>query len=155
MSSSLRKLRNPVPELVVNVSDGEGFPVRGISPAMLLGLYYRHTGQLSNLFEKLVDKQRHSGTLDPSDAEAVVLGLLDEAPVIMAEVVALASGSDPADADNWEVDLDIAQSLPFPVQVDALMKIAALTFTSEMPPGKFVALVARAINNRVATSPAT
>ncbi len=146
--SSLRNLRNPIPELVVQVSDGEGFPVRGVSPAMLLGLYNRHAGQLSNLFERLAERYRTAGNFEAEDAQAVVLGLLNDAPIIMAEIVALATGSDPADSANWELDLEIASKLPFPVQVDALMKIGQLTFTSDMPPGKLMALVVGAINSQ-------
>lgn len=162
---SLRKLKNPVPEKLVQVSDTESFPVRGLSPSGVVGLYYRHTGQLSDIFERIMGGYQENGVVATSDVQAIAMSLVEQSPQIMAEIIALASGSNPADetlasdADGnpimsdagdrlltcWEADVAVALQLSFPVQADALEKIGAVTFTSEMPLGKFVALVARAI----------
>lgn len=163
---SLRKLKTPVPQALVQVSDEEGFPVRGLSPTHVIGLYYRHTGQLSALFERLAEAHQSGGNVDTGDIQTMVVELLREAPLIMAEVIALASGSDAADEieatddageplgmTNWEADVEIAKTLSFPVQADALTKIGNLTFTSDMPPGKFFALIAGAVNKAVALRP--
>jgi hypothetical protein len=140
--SSLSKLKNPVPTKVVQVSDDEGFAVRGLSPSDVLGLYQRHTGQLSDMFEQLAETyQKSGGQVAPSDVQAFAVNLIGDAPHIMAELVALGSGSDPAALDDWSTDVEIARKLTFTVQMDALSKIGALTFTSDMPPGKFVALI--------------
>jgi hypothetical protein len=165
---SLQKLKNPSPVKVVQVSDGDSFPVRGLSPSNVIGLYYRHTGQLSGLFEQLATTYRGKGEIETPDITEIVATLMQEAPLIMAELIALASGSTPvvsdgsarsveelADADNltpeesWLLDVHIATSLPFAVQVDALVKIGELSFTSEMPPGKFVSLVANLLQKGI------
>lgn len=143
---SLRKLKNPTPTAVVHISDEESFPVRGLNPTDILGLYYRHTGQLSGLFEKLAENYQSNGSrVNPTDVSAAVMTAMQDAPVVMAELIALAADGDPHDGENWDIDVSIATRLAFPIQVDALMKIGALTFTSEMPAGKFAALVAGAV----------
>lgn len=143
---SLRKLKVPVPVAVVQVSDEDSFPVRGLNPSDLLGLYHRHTGELSGLFEKLAASYQANGNnVEAADVQQVAFALLQDAPQILAEVIAIAADGDPSDEENWAIDVAIAGKLPFPVQADALQKIGALTFTSDMPPGKFVALVAGAV----------
>lgn len=160
---SLRKLKNPVPQAQVQVSDAESFPVRGLSPANVLGLYRRHTGQLSEMFEKVAETYKAAGTIEAADMQSVAMSLIEQAPLTLAEIIALAAGGDPDDIHlaiddddhlimvddvpqtNWQVDVTVAGSLAFAVQADAFEKIASLSFTSEMPPKKFFALIAGAI----------
>ena len=141
--SSLTKLKNPVPQKVVEVSDEEGFVVRGLNPAAVFTLYYRHTGEIGQLFEKFLALAQGDGEAKLEDAGSIVVTLLQNAPLILAELIALAAGADPVNDDEWLESVGIARDLSFPVQVDALEKIGALTFTSEMPVGKFAALVAK------------
>lgn len=137
-----KTLKNPIPQELVQVSDGDGFSVRGLSPTHVLGLYFRHAGELGNLFDNVASAYVSGGTLTPEDTGALLLKLLNDAPLIMAELVALSAGGDPSDSETFVADVAIAKDLPFPVQVDALTKIAGLTFTSDMPVGKFVRLLA-------------
>lgn len=149
---SLRKLKNPTPQKVVKVSDDEGFVVRGLSPADVMGLYYRHTGELSNLFEKLAENYQANGNqIAASDVQTVAFSMMREAPQILAEVIALAAGGDPM-SDEWSEEVDIAKLLPFPVQADAVSKIGELSFTSEMPAGKFVSLIVGAVKSMMSRS---
>lgn len=144
-----KKLKNPTPQKLVQVSDSEGFPVRGLNPTDVFGIYYRHTGQLAAFFEKLMTSFHQTGEFDTSDIQSVALELLKDAPVVMGEMIAAAAGGNPSDETEWSADVAIARALPFPVQVDALTKIGELTFTSEMPPGKFLSLIAGMITRAV------
>ncbi len=156
--STLLKLAVPIPEEVVKVSDSDGFAVRGLSPSHVVALYKRHTGELEPMFQRVMASVNEQGQVQAADIETIVMSLATETPVLLAEVIALASGGDAANKEpaivthpvtGEQVELPafdaavlIAQHMPFPVQVDALDKISRLTFTSEMPPGKFFSLVA-------------
>ncbi len=143
--STLLSLKVPVPERVVQVSGSEGFTVRGLSPLQVLQLYKRHTGQLSSLFDRVMASVAERGAADAADIEPIVLSLIQEAPVIVSELIVLASGGNPDDAGiaDFEEALLIASQLPFPTVADCISKIAELTFTSDMPPGKFLALATK------------
>lgn len=141
--SSLTKLKNPVPQQVVQVSGDEGFVVRGLNPTAVFTLYYRHTGEIGQLFEQFLALAQGEGGPKIEDAGSIIVTLLQNTPLVLAELIALAAGASPADDDDWFESVGIARDLSFPVQVDALEKIGSLTFTSEMPVGKFLALVAK------------
>lgn len=126
-----------VPVAKVQVAD-EFFTVRGLSPDDAMGLYYRHPGQLSALFEELSGIAAQTSDVDPIQ---LAMRVVSEAPRIMAEIIAVASGSDPRDDAAFEADVSIAIRLSAGVQADALKKVADLTFSSDMPPGKFLDLV--------------
>lgn len=145
-----KTLKNPIPQELVQVSDGDGFAVRGLSPTHILGLYFRHAGQLGNLFDSIADRYTNGGSLTPEDTGQLLLALMNDAPLIMAELIALAAGGDPANSEEFVADVNIAKDLAFPVQVDALTKIAGLTFTSDMPVGKFVSLLVGMLQKGVA-----
>jgi hypothetical protein len=138
-----------IPTEVVKVADGE-FTVRGLSPNDALGLYYRHAGQLSALFDQFTARSR---TGEDVNVAEVGTSLVGGAPQIMAEIIAVASGSraprldEPdivkraAQETEWLLDVQKAIDLPAGAQMDALEKVGKLTFTSEMPPKKFFGLV--------------
>lgn len=156
--STLLAVKAPIPEKVVQVSDSEGFAVRGLSPYQIVALYRRHTGELEPLFQRVMSSAAEKGEAQAADIEAIVLSLASDAPIILAEIIALGSGGDPADMRNatitdpgsgqpvtlasFDAAVTLARHLPFPTQTDALSKIGELTFTSDMPPGKFFALAA-------------
>lgn len=120
-----------IPKATVTVADQE-FQVRGLSPEDAMGLYYRHAGQLSTLFDEFVNKTK-SGT--PVEAMDVGAALVSGAPRIMAELICIAA--DDSDEETIATVLKFSAG----VQVDALLKIADLTFREDMPPEKFAALV--------------
>ena len=139
------------PEARVEIPGGGAFTVRGISPDMVVSLYNRHRGELAILFDSIAAS---AGGEAPPDISAAAWSLLGASPVIMAEIIALASGSHPAmeavDPDvevnpfgqtDWERDVEAARKLSGAVQIDALIKIAEMTFSSDMPAGKFLAVV--------------
>ena len=141
--SSLLKLKQPIPTKDVQVSDEESFSVRGLSPTAVFTLFYQHPGELGALFDQVIAAVKDQ-SITNEDAGSIVLKLAQQSPTIVAELIALASGARPEDGPNWAESVEIAKELPFPVQADAIDKIGTLTFTSEMPAGKFAALVLRA-----------
>ena len=139
--STLLALKRPIPELKVQVSSDEHFVVRGLTPVGVFSLYKRHTGQLGEMFDRVMASVRDTGSAANADIEAAVLALLRDAPVLLGELIVIGCGGSPDDIDDFETSYGIATALPFPAQVDALHKIASLTFTSDMPVGKFAALI--------------
>lgn len=135
-------LRNiPIPKREVTLADDVSFTVYGLSPNHALGLFQRHRVELAMLFEQIIG---NGGVTDETVAQATGL-LLNSAPLLMAEIIALAAGGSPLDlaeiepgVTGWQADLLKASQLPAPVQLDALQKIGDLTFTTEMPPKKFL-----------------
>lgn len=114
---------------------GGSFAVRGLSPDDVFTIYRRHAGEVAGWFDRL-----QAGGVDISlNAAPVLIGsLLDTAPAIAAEVIALASD---AGVDD-EVLADVRR-LPLSPQASALEAIAELTFTQEMPPKKLLEIVVR------------
>jgi hypothetical protein len=145
----MKGLRNiTFPTRAIAIPGGGEFAVRGLTTDMALNLYLRHAGQLSQLFDMA------AANAADEDFRDIAMRLLTEAPHIMAELIALATGSRPGDdwidpdeeanplgLTEWERDVRAAQGLPIPVQVDALMGLAEMTFTSSMPPKKFFGVV--------------
>jgi hypothetical protein len=119
----------------VNVAGTEGFDVGGISLDSILRIFRRHGDDLRDLFDRLAGTNGGGISLD----EASQLGgaLLGSAPQIAAELIAEAAGFVEAEA------AELFLQLPAPVQVEALDRIAELTFTSEMPPKKVIETVLR------------
>lgn len=142
-------------EAKVQLPGGDSFTVRGVDPDMVVALYNRHRGELSVLFDNLTQQVKGE---NPGDVAMIAASAMSSAPVVMAELIALASGSKPSDTfvelpdglTDWERDVAAARSLPFPVQVDALTKIAEQTFTTDMPVGKFAAVVIKAAGTATA-----
>lgn len=125
---SLKSLR--LPEAKVELPDG-GFVVRGLSLNDVSILAQRHGKRLNELFQQFTEQ----GDLTTETVAAFALPLLQSAPEIAAELIACAAG-DPDDAE-------IAGRLPFPVQIDALEKIAILTFEAGGGPKKLLETVVR------------
>lgn len=129
-------LRNiTIPKAVISVGD-ELFAVSGITANQVFTLYRRHREDLSQLFDNLSGR----GKVEASDMLNSIEGIIAMFPDLVAEVVAMASGDKP-DSEGWEETVANAAALPFPIQTDALLKIGELTFSPEMPPKKFFALL--------------
>jgi phage-related tail protein len=117
----------------VNVAGGAGFDVGGVSLDSILRIFRRHSTQLRDLFDNLVVGAKVS--LD--QASALGGALLSSAPEIAAEIIAEAAGYSEPEA------VALFRELGGPIQLDALDKIAGLTFTTETPPKKVIETVAR------------
>lgn len=130
-----------IPTETVKVSGSGEFAVRGLSPQDALRLYYRHAGELSALFDQFAGKVKSKKPVAESEVLEAGVALVKGAPLIMAEIIALASDGDPDDVEGFSEIVSLALKLSASVQMDALQKIGNLTFSSDMPPGKFFGLV--------------
>lgn len=124
----------------VNVAGGAGFDVGGLSLDSILRIFRRHSAELRGLFDKLVLGASGGPAISLEQASALGGALLGSAPQIAAEIIAEAAGYDEPEAAA------LFRQLAGPVQLDALDKIAAKTFTSEMPPKKVLETVARMLS---------
>lgn len=114
-------------ELVM--SEGSVISVTGLSLNHISRLIHHHFQDIEALFA-IFEKhdQVHSG-----DLEHIFLGLIQDAPGFVANVIALAAG-EPDEAEK-------AQGLPFPVQIQLLTSIADLTFRDVGGPKKALEMV--------------
>lgn len=128
----------------VKVSDGVQFAVRGLSPYDVAALYTHYQADMTEMFHRIAGK---SGADETVDLEADVIM---QAPELVAAVITLASDTDPTDELEFQNAVAVARSLPLGAQVDALEKIGGLTFTSNMPPEKFVSLIVEAMQRMTA-----
>lgn len=131
------------PTVTVETSGGP-LLVRGLSFDHVFGLFNRRTVLVTRLFEMVVQDYKAS-EMDGTKAAELLVKMIHFAPTVVAEIIALAAGADPADEENFIGDVGIAKGLNLGEQVDALEKIASQTFTSAMPPGKMFGLVMNAM----------
>jgi len=130
-----------IPTEKVEVAGGEPITVRGLSPNDGLQLYYRHSGQLSALFDQFAGKVKSKEPVAESDVIQAGVTMVSGAPLIMAEIIALAIGAKTDDIEGFAEIVSKLIDSPAGFQMDALQKIGKLTFSSDMPPGKFFGLV--------------
>jgi len=147
----LRNLTFPTYEVQ---TAGGNFAVRGLGFDHLLTLFQRHGLAMVAQFNAIAEKIRGGAQLSEADVATFLVQAIDAAPQLVAEAIALASGSiAPSgleDSDDpilltWVGDVVIARGLPVGAQMDALEKIALQTFTSDMPPGKMLALIQKTL----------
>jgi len=158
--SSLLKIVKPTETVSLGDSEGQSFTVTGLTPNHIFGLYHRHRGQLAAMFDKVVGE---GGSVDLDNVQGMAESLFNSAPLVMGEIIALASGGDPFDgtpidpaapdgATRWQATLTAACELSFPVQLDALQKVGNLTFTTEMPPKKFLSALVQMVQSANAST---
>lgn len=127
---SLKKLR--LPHATVEFSGGD-FTVRGVSLRDLALLMRHHRPAMTKLFDEL--KAGKNMALDATLILALGESAISAAPELVSDLIALAAGD--TDAESRE----IAQRLPFPVQLEAIKQIAFLTFEGEDGLGKLAETV--------------
>lgn len=112
-------------------------PVSGLPLDAVVDICKRHWNDVSGLFDNLAE-QVQSGEVGGDLSTMNWLGgaVLAALPQVAAEIIAICSpyGLEAA---------PVMRALPGPVQLEALDKIAALTFTSEMPPKKVIETAVR------------
>lgn len=135
----LRNIVVPKAEIQVH---GEVLSLRGLSFNDLLGLFYRRKSLAMDTFRTILEVSGRE--LSIPEQIAVVAR---SSPEILGEVIALSAGSNPSD-DEYVADVANAINLPMGIQAEAVEKIAALTFTQDMPPGKVLALFMKLLTER-------
>lgn len=111
-------LQNYTPERHEFVLKGGAFSVRGLSLEDVSRLINHHLPDLEALFDLFAGNKITN--VSEEQFRTIVVGVVQQAPGFAANVIALAS-DEPDSAKQ-------AAKLPFPVQVDALMKIGDMTF---------------------------
>ena len=110
-------LKNYKPKrLDVSIGEDNVVQLRGLSLVDITVLVDHHLPDLEELFELFADINKQ----DDQQFETVVMSLLQRAPGLAANIIAL--GSDEPD------DAKKAATLPAPLQIDMLLKIGTLTF---------------------------
>lgn len=137
---SLADIRQALPREEVSCM-GASFFVRGLSLTHLSALIAGRRTDVQTALNRWADVQ--------GDAGAFASTLITELPALAATVIALAA-DEPDQADA-------VMDLPAPVQVEALAKVARLTFENPAKAGEFLATVLRAVQagKAVATSAAS
>lgn len=107
------------PELREVAFKGGSFNVQAVTLSTLSILLKTHFDDLDAIFT-LWNKKKATG-LDKVELETFVGSLLMSAPGLAANIIAVGAGEDDA--------TEIAKTLPVPVQAQALMDIATLTFS--------------------------
>lgn len=125
----LRDLK--IPEEVVEIPGGS-FAVRGLNTDDMAYLIRKHGASMEKAYASFADSNEN---FTPEDLKDFLVPLLEYAPELLAELIACA-------ADDMEA-VPVARRLPFPSQVDALEKIAQLTFEVAGGPKKFLETVTR------------
>lgn len=112
-----------VPTRDQKLPDGSTFAVRGVTPADITMLMMRHKETVIMLFQKeIMNTKNPSFTVD--DINRLGASVMTNAPIILAELIALASD------EGLEVAATVTK-LPLSVQVLALNDILELTMTNE------------------------
>lgn len=125
---SLADLRKALPREEVSYM-GTSFFVRGLSLTHVSALIAGRRADVQTALNRWADLQ--------GDAGAFATALLTELPALAASVIALAA-DEPDQADA-------VQDLPAPVQVEALARVARLTFENPTKAGEFLATVLKAV----------
>lgn len=127
----LRDLK--VAEEIIKVTGGE-FSVRGLALNEIMLLVQKRRETLRAAFDNLSATEEG---IDLGDQKETIANLLHEAPELIAEVIALASG------DYCDETMAIARKLPMPEQMEALEAVGRLTFATEGSLKKVIETVTR------------
>lgn len=117
----------------INLPGGNSFTVRGISTDDIATLLRSRSDEIGKFFVKYAGQAKRAG-----NEAAIGMELLESAPGLMGEIIALA-----ADEPTMAA---VASRLPLPTQLEAIEKIASLTFDEAGGVGKFVEAVIRLVS---------
>lgn len=114
-----------IPRLPVLLTEGNEIQVRGLNLDDVSFLVQVHRDDVDKIIAAF---RSEVPSLDPEAVDAAVRErgnamisvLLQHFPIVAGNVIAVASD----EPEQW----DVAQKLPVPVQIDALVKVAKLTF---------------------------
>jgi hypothetical protein len=134
--SHLKRLREEV-----QVGDDK-FEVRGLNLTDIT-VIVQSNGVLAPLSELFANLQMGGdGEFALNDSASVAAALAQAAPLAVSLIIACAAD---------EEDVAWVREIPFPAQIDALEKIAKLTFATEGGPKKVLETIIRVANGATAT----
>lgn len=139
-------LRNIViPRERVDLGDGQGFEVRGISLFDIMSVLNDYGPQMAMMFGRVMAMKAEGGQFDNMAIKKAITDVSGEFPDVLAAALSLA-------ADDYTGEaIEVAKQLPMPKQIEAVEKVFALTFRSE---GDLKKLVESLVEMMVATSAA-
>jgi hypothetical protein len=115
----------------VGTADDEFF-VRGLGLADIVAIFDANREQVSAVFAEIAIRPDAEMVL--ADMGGFATNLARGAPRVVAHIIARAAD---------EEDPGLAEALPFPVQIDALEKVAQLTFATEAAAKKVMETIIR------------
>ena len=121
---------------VIEVPGGDSFTVRGLSFTDISTLYTKYASEVAAVFD-LFAKGQNGGQIDVEQAAALAATFIRQAPALAAETIALGAGEEDA--------FEVALTLPFPIQVEAIKKIGICTFGTEGTAKKFLTTVSQMV----------
>lgn len=107
-----------IPTRSVKVGESS-FDVQGLSLSILSDLIQNHIEDVSNALSVIDEMQK--ADLSEESLIASILGIVKEAPNLVAKLIVLASG------DDSEKAVEVAINLPTPVQIEAIRAVYELT----------------------------
>lgn len=118
----------------VHVDEENYFEVRGIALADILRLSEKHMGAMVELFGQFMAK-KGDGPITNEMMTEFLVDCIGDAQDLVKDVVALVADDD-GDPDGQAADIFL--HLRAPVQIEALMQVAALSITTEAELKKMV-----------------
>lgn len=107
-----------IPTRSIKVGESS-FDVQGLSLSILADLIQNHIEDVSSALAVIDEMQR--ADLSEESLIASILGIVNEAPKLAAKLIVLAAG------DDSDKAIEVAVSLPTPVQIEALRAVYELT----------------------------
>lgn len=116
--------------------------VRGLSLNHIVGLINTNRGAVEKLFGKFQDES----TLADEDVAAIGMEMIEQAPVLVAQIIAFATDAyvDYEEVEGVETPLDTIMSMPVGLQLAFLQEIGDLTFSAGGGVKKVLALAMKA-----------
>lgn len=102
---------------------GGSFQVEGLSFDSFAKLIREHLTDIESIINLIESASNGKADLSEANLEKIVVAAAEEAPGLVANIIALASGETDPQA------VKAAASLPFPIQIDVLLAIVELTFS--------------------------
>ena len=124
-----------IPEEKIPVSEGKFFTVRGLTFEELDFLMSVNAAEVNALAAMLASVVSPDENESNKSASATMAAMQTTRPKLASQIIACASG------DYSEAAIDKARLLPLPVQTEALVNIARLTFEVNGGIKKFVELL--------------
>lgn len=126
-----------IPKVEVKVAEGSKFAVRGLSTSDIEHLVRAHGSDLRGLFTELMTGKMEA--LKSGEMGPVLNQLIGRVPGLVVDLIALA-----ADAED-AADRATVKKLPTAVQMDALVKIATLTLSTDGDLGNAAGVALQAV----------
>lgn len=125
-----------LPTVIVKVGPDSEFAVRGLALDDITRIMRENGITLDAIFDTVMSG-RAENMLNEDAIGDYAMTMVQSAPGVAAQLIALAADGDPDDP----AEIEMARRLPVTIQIDALVKIGQLTFAMEGGPKKLLETV--------------